>query len=256
MGPSGAGKTTLISSLSLDAHYGQAIGSVTLNGVPLTDQIFKQHCFVVKQHDKLWPYLTCRETLQYAAQLYDVAATPNDMNVLVDQIIEKMGLNICADTPNARLSGGQQRRLSVGIALLKQPRVLFLDEPTSGLDAASASAIMQEIVRVAREERLIIFCTIHQPSTKVYEGFDRIMLMSRGRTAYIGDAKEAETYFAESGHTLPPSTNPAEVSWYNSVMFPNCICCVDRHVGSDQQKSTLSLLLVICAGPLSSTSIL
>ncbi|KAL7563240.1 hypothetical protein ACA910_015732 [Epithemia clementina (nom. ined.)] len=130
MGPSGAGKTTLISSLTLDAHHGKAIGSVTLNCVPLTHQIFQQHCFVVKQHDKVWPYLTCRETLDYAAQLYSgmMVATPKAKDrraALVQQIINKMGLSICADTRNARLSGGQQRRLSVGIALLKQPRVLF-----------------------------------------------------------------------------------------------------------------------------------
>ncbi|KAL7563239.1 hypothetical protein ACA910_015731 [Epithemia clementina (nom. ined.)] len=69
---------------------------------------------------------------------------------------------------------------------------------------------MKEIVRVAREERLIILCTIHQPSTKVYQGFDQIMLLSRGRTAYMGNVDEAESYFESIGHTLPPSTNPAE----------------------------------------------
>jgi ABC-type multidrug transport system ATPase subunit len=73
------------------------------------------------------------------------------------------------------LSGGQRRRLSIGIALLKQPTLLFLDEPTSGLDAASAANIMEEIVRVAKEERIIILCTIHQPSTKVYNGFDQVV---------------------------------------------------------------------------------
>ena len=226
MGPSGAGKTTLISSLTLDAHYGKAIGKVTLNGVPLTDQIFKQHCFVVKQHDKHWPYLTCRETLEYAAQLYHTGGSTEERDALVSNTIDKMGLQVCADTRNARLSGGQQRRLSVGIALLKQPRVLFLDEPTSGLDAASSSAIMHEIVRVARDERLIILCTIHQPSTKVYEGFDRILLMSRGRTAYMGDVKEAESYFESIGHALPPSTNPAEVSIEGCSILVTTLWCV------------------------------
>lgn len=131
MGPSGAGKSVLINALTLDSFYGKAYGSVTLNGVPLTDRIFKEHCYVVVQHDKHFPYLTCRETLRFAAELYDVAAK-KDLDAIVDEILNKMGLRICADTRNARLSGGQARRLSIGIALLKQPTLLFLDEPTSG----------------------------------------------------------------------------------------------------------------------------
>ena len=127
MGPSGAGKTTLISSLTLDALYGYATGKVTLNGVPLTDEIFKSHCYVVKQHDKHWPYLTCRETLSYAAELYDVVEKA-DKDALVDEIIKKMGMESSADTRNAELSGGQRRRLSIGVALLKQPTLLFLGE--------------------------------------------------------------------------------------------------------------------------------
>ena len=125
MGPSGAGKSTLISTLTLDAPYGKSTGSVTLNGVPLTEAMFRQHCYVLKQHDNHWPYLTCRETLLYAAQLYD---TPTDqVETRVDDTIRKMGLETCAETRNASLSGGQRRRLSIGLALLKQPTVLFLE---------------------------------------------------------------------------------------------------------------------------------
>jgi ABC-type multidrug transport system ATPase subunit len=198
----------LINALTLDAFYGRPIGSVTLNGIPLTDEIFKQHCYVVVQHDKHWPYLTCRETLRYAAELYDVAA-PADIDGVVDEIIAKMGLAICRDTRNARLSGGQRRRLSLGVALLKQPTLLFLDEPTTGLDAAAAENIMQEIVNVAKNERLIILCTIHQPSTKVYNGFDEVMILSKGREAYSGPVNEAIPYFDSIGYPLPVQTNPA-----------------------------------------------
>jgi ABC-type multidrug transport system ATPase subunit len=174
MGPSGAGKTVLLNALTLDAFFGRPSGKVTLNGEIITDKIFKEHCYVVVQNDKHWPYLTCRETLRYAAELYDVVVK-EDLNAVVDEIIAKMGLDVCADTRNARLSGGQMRRLSLGIALLKQPTMLFLDEPTSGLDSAAAENIMQEIVRVAKEEKLIVLCSIHQPSTKVYNGFDQVV---------------------------------------------------------------------------------
>jgi hypothetical protein len=69
---------------------------------------------------------------------------------------------------------------------------------------------MQEIVRVAKEERIIVVCTIHQPSTKVYNGFDQLMIMSRGRQAFSGDVKDAVEYFAGIGYECPPAMNPAE----------------------------------------------
>lgn len=200
----------MISALTMSAFYGTPQGQVTLNGVPMTDKIFKQHCYVVEQHDEHWPYFTCRETLAYAAELYQVGSNHVDMENIVDEIIQKMGLVTCAETRNARLSGGQRRRLSIGIALLKQPTLMFLDEPTSGLDAAAATNIMEEIVRVAKEERIIIFCTIHQPSTKVYNGFDQLMILSQGRQAFSGDVTDAIPYFESIGNPCPPATNPAE----------------------------------------------
>ena len=173
----------------------------------MSDRVFKRYCYVVKQYDTNWPYLTARETLTYAAELYDLAGASD---VLVNEVMVKTGLKSCADTAVAQLSGGQQRRLSLAVALLKQPAVLFLDEPTSGLDAASASHVMREITRVAKEERLVIVCTIHQPSTRVYHGFDQLMILSKGREAYVGSAKEASAYFCSIGYALPPETNPAE----------------------------------------------
>jgi len=69
---------------------------------------------------------------------------------------------------------------------------------------------MSEIVRVAKEERIIVLCTIHQPSTKVYNGFDELMLLSRGRLAFTGDVNDAVPYFHSIGFPCPQATNPAE----------------------------------------------
>jgi hypothetical protein len=69
---------------------------------------------------------------------------------------------------------------------------------------------MREITRVAKEERLIIICTIHQPSTKVYSGFDQLMILSKGRETFVGNANAASAYFDSIGYTLPPATNPTE----------------------------------------------
>ena len=87
---------------------------------------------------------------RYAAELYDVAAK-EDLGTLVDEIITKMGLTVCANTRNARLSGGQARRLSIAIALLKQPTLLIIDEPTTGLVRLVLQAIgdLSQILRAA-----------------------------------------------------------------------------------------------------------
>lgn len=208
----------------------------------MTDRIFKSHCYVVVRQDQHWPYLTCKESLMYAAELFNVADSEN-LELVVDEIIDKMGLRICADTRNARLSGGQARRLSIGMALLKQPTLIFMDEPTTGLDSAAAENIMQEIIRVAKDERLIIICSIHQvipsaplgcpvyqttihtahfyfclfvhsfryqPSTKVFNDFDQLQILSKGREAFTGHVNAAAPYFEKIGRPVPPQTNPAE----------------------------------------------
>jgi len=165
---------------------------------------------LVELADDPWPYLTTRETLTYAAELYAVAYTKSEIDDAVVYMIKKMGLQRCADTRAGSLSGGQKRRLSLAVALLKNPTVLFLDEPTSGLDAAASSNIMKEIARVAREESVIIVCTIHQPSTKVFNGFDQLMILSKGREAFTGNIKGAACHFESIGYPVPEATNPAE----------------------------------------------
>ena len=69
---------------------------------------------------------------------------------------------------------------------------------------------MQEIIRVARDKRLIIICSIHQPSSKVYNRFNQIMILSKGCEVFTGDAKDAAKYFESIGRPTPPATNPAE----------------------------------------------
>ena len=84
------------------------------------------------------------------------------------------------------LSGGQKRRLSLAIALVKKPSVILLDEPTSGLDAAAATSIMKFFKDLSVNLNIIIIATIHQPSTKVYNGFDSCMVLTGGESAYYG----------------------------------------------------------------------
>ena len=214
MGPSGAGKTTLLKVLPLDAFGGTATGTVTLNGKPMTDKIFKERCGLVSQEDYHWAFLTCRETISYAASLL-LSAPKEEREREVDKLIKEMGLEICQDTyvGNAfmqGLSGGQKRRLSVAITVLKRLEIIYLDEPTSGLDAASASGIMNFLSEVTKTNNLLTIFTIHQPSTAIYNNFNRVLLLSRGRVAYSGVADNVVSYLQLINHPLPPLTNPAE----------------------------------------------
>ena len=95
-----------------------------------------------------------------------------------------------------------------------------------GLDAAAAENIMQEIVHVAKDERLIIVCSIHQPSTRVYNGFDEVMILSKGQEAFSGAVETAPAYFAGIGYPIPQQTNPAGevflpcvLEYFGSIMF-------------------------------------
>jgi len=221
MGPSGAGKTTLLELMTFKLSGKLATGSVTLNGEPLTIPRFHQYAALVEQYDTHWGFLTCRECMNYVARLCITSKT--DRVARVQSILENLGLLECADTKVGNIflkgmSGGQKKRLSVGLALLKSPKLLFLDEPTSGLDAASTKACMKFLGDVAKQESMIIVATIHQPATEVFMAFSSILFLVNGRVAYNGSPSEVESYCATINKPLPKLTNPADhfISLVNS----------------------------------------
>ena len=115
----------------------------------------------------------------------------------ITNIVHEVGLTDVLHSRNSSLSGGQQRRLSLAIALLKQPAVLFLDEVTSGLDSASADRVCKALRRIVDEKNIMVICTIHQPSTQIFlECFDQLIFLSKGRVAYAGGTRRAEDYFS------------------------------------------------------------
>lgn len=214
MGPSGAGKTTLLRVLTMDAHAGEATGQVCFSGHPMTAEFFKTKCGIVNQEDNHWTFLTCRETISYACDLL-MNASPADKLTKTNELISKMGLDSCADTfvGNAfvpGLSGGQKRRLSIAVSLIKKLELIFLDEPTSSLDAAAAAGIMDFISTITKQDNLVTVFTVHQPSTAIFNLFDRVMLLTMGRLAFVGAGNEIAAYLQSVGRPLPAQTNPAE----------------------------------------------
>ena len=221
MGPSGSGKTSLLNVLSQRANRAASDksmgwgGQILLNGQP-PDKAMKQRCAFVFQDDMLLSNLTVRETLEFSAQLrlpQGMAAEEKDQRV--QGVLESLRLLDCADSniggPGQRgVSGGERKRVSIGVELVTSPDVLFCDEPTSGLDASTALTIITLLKTLASQRGLVLICSIHQPRSNIFSLFTQLLVLSKGQTAYFGKTSEVVAHFEQLGHRLPLQTNPAD----------------------------------------------
>jgi ABC-type multidrug transport system ATPase subunit len=107
------------------------------------------------------------------------------------------------------ISGGERKRTSVGVELVTRPALVFLDEPTSGLDSFSAVQLCQVLKKVANAGSSVLF-TIHQPSSEIFDSFDRLILLNKGRVMYQGPVHDVPAFFADRSQPVPPNYNPAD----------------------------------------------
>jgi len=221
MGPSGSGKTTLLDLLANRLSSGHRQGDVLVHNAVLPSDEYQHVCTYVTQEDHILGTMTVRETFDFAAnlKLRRVAGQTGADGLkargeVVSRVIKDLGLESCLDTRigtvfKKGLSGGQIRRVGIGIEILDLPPLLFLDEPTSGLDAAAAFNVVEALQRLAGEG-LSVVCTIHQPSSEVFDMLDNVMLLSEGRTVFFGKGSNIVPYFRDLGHHCPEYTNPAD----------------------------------------------
>ncbi|CEG35983.1 atp-binding cassette superfamily [Plasmopara halstedii] len=215
MGPSGSGKTTLVDLLADRISSGHLTGTIELNGIERVTKTFRAVTSYVAQEDSLLGSFTVIETMKMAARLslpHTIVMT--DIHTRVESVVEAMGLGACRNTLvgdifRKGLSGGQKRRLSIGIELLSNPSILILDEPTSGLDSSSAHNVMKYILKLCGEGKNVL-CTIHQPSSLVYDMFTNVIILSLGQTVYCGSRVNMISHFASVGFNCPKYMNPAE----------------------------------------------
>jgi len=216
IGPSGAGKSTLLNMLAFESKGGAAAtGSVTLNGKPFTQELFSRFAVSLPQHDRCWAMLTCCENLSMAVDLFQAASSASERKEFKEGLLADLGLTACANTIAGNelikgLSGGQRRRLSLAVTLAKRPSVIFLDEPTSGLDASGAAEVVRQLKVAAMHLGAAVLCTIHQPSSKLFFGFDSTLVLSGGRVVYCGPTSGMVAHLGVLGRLVPPETNPAD----------------------------------------------
>lgn len=172
------------------------------------------------QDDSLQVTSTPREAIYFSAKLRLPRSTPEaNLVILVNKMLKELGLEHCADTYVGGallkgISGGERKRTSVGVELVVRPAMVFLDEPTSGLDSFSAVQLCQVLKKVANAGSSVLF-TIHQPASEIFNSFDRLILLNKGRVMYNGLVEDVADYFDSHGHPLPPRYNPAD--WIMNV---------------------------------------
>ncbi|KAJ1441683.1 P-loop containing nucleoside triphosphate hydrolase [Sesbania bispinosa] len=213
-GPSGAGKTTLLEILAGRIPPCKVSGQVLVNHRPMDVHRFRRTSGYVTQEDALFPSLTVRETFMYSALL----RLPGGRKVAVIRVAELMkelGLDHIAesrigDGSDHGISGGERRRVSIGVDLVHDPAVILIDEPTSGLDSASALNVVSLLRLMAFNQGKTIILTIHQPGFRILELFDGLILLSDGFVMHNGSLNLLEARLKLAGHHIPDHVNVLE----------------------------------------------
>lgn len=238
IGPSGAGKTTLLECLAGRRSLGISHGSIRVFGPCGVKLAYNA------QEDQQLDMLTVRESLLFASKLknYNLkdykTLISDDLNSvvnnngatyqngavrlamprvshesIVDNVLEQLRLTPCADVRVANCSGGQKKRLNIGVELISNPNILVLDEPTSGLDSSSSLQCISLMQRLAHNPHhpMAVVASIHQPSAKLLAFFDHLYIMATGgRCIYNGPVDQLLPYLAQFGLHCPNYHNPAD----------------------------------------------
>jgi ABC-2 type transport system ATP-binding protein len=204
LGPNGAGKTTTVEIL--EGYRQRDGGEVNVLGFDpgRAEQAFRQRIGVVLQQSELWPVLTVHETHRMFAGYFE---RPRD----VDEVVELVGLGAKRDAKVKTLSGGQKRRLDLGVALVGDPDLVFLDEPTTGFDPAARRNAWQ-LVRSLRELGKTVLLTTHYLD-EAQQLADRVAVLVAGEIVRLGKPSEltagsrAQIRYVENGREVVVDTD-------------------------------------------------
>lgn len=203
MGASGSGKSTLMNVLN--GNEKPSSGRILINDIDINKEPGKIRGIIgyVPQDDLLIEDLSVYQNLYYASRLCFGHYTDAEINELVDKTLISLGLfeikHLKVGNPLQKIiSGGQRKRLNIGLELLREPMVMYVDEPTSGLSSRDSENIMDLLKELALRGKLI-FVVIHQPSSDIFKMFDKLIILDfGGYPIYYGNPVEAVVYFREA----------------------------------------------------------
>jgi ABC-type multidrug transport system ATPase subunit len=204
MGASGSGKSTLLKVLA--GQLQPTAGQVLLNNqslYPSLDQL-KHYISYIPQEDAFDEHLTIGENLQFAAAIRSPHLSRRDRMRRLEGKLVELGLSerrdaVVGSAVKKTLSGGERKRLNIGMDMIGSADVYLFDEPTSGLSSKDSEHVI-EIIRSMAHNKIIIV-TIHQPSSKLFQMFHKAILLDKGgRLVFFGTPNDMLRYFAEAEH--------------------------------------------------------
>jgi len=207
IGAPDSGATTLLKILAGRVSGGEIWGDVLLDGQPRDRSWVRKIAYIPKEDFNL-PMLTVRETLSFSLSLRSRFLTPELREERVDATLQLLGLSHCADTivgdQTVRgISGGEKRRVSIGVEAIAGSPIQIMDSVTNGLDSAAAFDVIKALKALAESGLNCSIATVRQPSLELLGLFDQVCLISRGSCIYFGPLDKAEDYFANAGYRRP-----------------------------------------------------
>ncbi|XP_021861761.1 ABC transporter G family member 5 isoform X1 [Spinacia oleracea] len=244
VGPSGAGKSSLLEILAgkLTPHS----GSILINSNAIETANFNKISGYVTQKDMLFPLLTVEETLLFSAKLR-LKLPPSELTSRVKSLMQELGLDHVANTRVGNdgirgISGGERRRVSIGVDVIHDPKVLILDEPTSGLDSTSALQIIDMLKNMAETRGRTIILSIHQPGFRIVKLFNSILLLANGTVLHHGTVDQLGSKLGQMGLELLPHCNVVEFAI-------DYLETIQQQQQQQQENSALSLQQAASAAP-------
>ncbi|XP_073147213.1 ABC transporter G family member 5 [Henckelia pumila] len=212
VGPSGAGKSSLLEILA--GKITPQCASIYINRQPLEKSRFMKVSGYVTQKDTLFPLLTVEETLRFSAK-FRLSLPDHELDSRVKSLMQELGLDHVSgarvgDDRVRGISGGEKRRVSIGVEVIHDPKVLILDEPTSGLDSISAFQIMDMLKSMAETRGRTIILSIHQPGFRIVKLFNSILLMANGSVLHHGSLDLLSLNLSLMGLEIPLHVNVIE----------------------------------------------
>lgn len=206
MGASGSGKSTLLRVLA--GHLRPQGGTVLLNGEPLYENLdsLREFLAYIPQEDSFDEHLTIEENLEFAAAIRSPHLSRRERLRRIEARLAELGLqerrdSVVGSPLRKNLSGGERKRLNIGLDMIGSADVYLFDEPTSGLSSKDSEHVVEILRNMAQNK--IVLAVIHQPSSKIFHKFNKALLLDKGgRLVFFGTPREMLLYFAKAEHDL------------------------------------------------------